>query len=94
MNKHNETSASHIKLSPLCLQVLLLGGVHAGDGDQVGGQGLHSAEIHVPSQPVELARFRGHHLGLRHHGHGGGQPGWLENLPSPAGPQDRLHHAW
>lgn len=67
--------------------------LHSGDDNQVGCQGLHPQQVHVPAEPLELARLRRHHVRLRHHRHGGWQLGGAADLPRAAGPQDCLHHA-
>lgn len=75
------------------LQIYISSNLHGGDDNQVDREGLHPKQIHVPEEPVELARLHRHHLGLRDHRHGGGQPRRSANLPRASRPQDGLHHA-
>lgn len=74
-------------------QIHFPGHLHGRDDHQVDCQGVHPQQVHLPAEPLELAGLRGHHLGLRHHRHGRGQPRGSPHLPRPPGAQDRLHHA-
>lgn len=95
----------HIINHPLLLlplrQVYVLGDLLGGDDDQDSGQGLHPEQVHIPTQPVELAGLRGDCVRLRHHRHRAGRYGrpagesrGTSDLPCPEGAQDGVYHAW
>lgn len=76
-----------------CPQIHILGHLHGGDGHQDHIQGIHTEQVHVPAEPMELAGLHRHHFRLRDHRHGGRQSGGVAHVPRPPGPEDRVHHA-
>lgn len=64
----------------LPFQIHISGDLHGGDDHQKYSKGLHPQQIHLPAEPLELARFRCDHEWLRHDWHGGGEFGWFENF--------------
>lgn len=86
-------SFDRLMISDVVLQVHLPGDLHGGDDHQVGGEGFHLEQVHVPAQPVELVGLCGDHVRLRHHRHGRGQSGGTAHFPRAPSPQDCLYHA-
>lgn len=74
-------------------QVHFPGDLHGGDDNQVHSERVYTEQVHIPTEPLELAGLRGDHLRLRHHRHGGRQPGWFEDLQGAEGVEDCFYYA-
>lgn len=56
-------------------------------------EGFHFKQVHVPTEPLELAGFCCDNIRLRDHRHGSRQLGWSENISGTAGVEDRFYNA-
>lgn len=74
-------------------QVHLPGDIHGRDDHQIDSEGLHTEQVHVFEEPVELARFRRHHVRVCYYRDGSREFGWIEDFPGAQGIEDCLHHA-
>lgn len=78
----------------LCVpQIHILGHLYGRDGHQNHIQRIHTEQVHVLTESVELAGFHCHHVGLRHHRHGCRQLGWAPHVPRASCLEDRLYNA-
>ena len=60
--KSLQTFGSYFDIYSTLLQNCLPGHILCGDGDQGDRQGLHLEQLHLPEEPMELARFHCHTL--------------------------------
>ena len=60
--KSLQTIGSSFDIYSTLLQNCLPGHILCGDGDQGDRQGLHLEQLHLPEEPMELARFHCHTL--------------------------------
>ena len=60
--KSLQTFGSSFDIYSTLLQNCLPGHLLCGDGDQGDRQGLHLEQLHLPEEPMELARFHCHTL--------------------------------
>ena len=60
--KSLQTFGSYLDIYSTLLQNCLPGHILCGDGDQGDRQGLHLEQLHLPEEPMELARFHCHTL--------------------------------
>lgn len=77
----------------LCLQVHIPSNIHSRDVNKMHSERLHIEQVHLPTEPLELAGLCGDHFWLRHYRHGGRKPGWLEDLQGTEGVEDCFYYA-